>query len=415
MARSRIVGHEGVAVKPFRHHADAAIEIASAVAGGEPAAGRGYVPEWFRRLGVNAWCLVGIALVFVGLCYVLHLLGTLVIPTLFAILLGATFLPAVDWLERHHIGRAWGALIVTVAVVVGALALLALMTVGIVRQWPTIEQQVQSGVDAVYGLLEDVNIDPDLVSSAKETLSQSAAGAAKGVFGGAIKGIESFASFLFGVFIGLNIFVYVLVGARKIGAWLSRHMGPVPPPVGYSILGGSARFLRGYIWGSTLIGLFNGLVVGVGALIIGTPLALTIGIVQWFSNYIPMFGALIGGAFAVLVALGTGGVKEAVFMLVFVLIANGPLQTVVSQFALGASLKLNGLVVLFVTTGGAVLAGALGGVFAAPLTKICIDAYGKLKAAGMLDDAVPATVTEGAAAEGAAAGPPSGGPGEPAA
>ena len=73
-------------------------------------------------------------------------------------------------------------------------------------------------------------------------------------------------------------------------------------------------------------------------------------------------------------------------MLIFVLIANGPLQTVVSQFALGASLKLSGLVVLFATTGGAILAGALGGIFAAPFVKIGVDAYRQLKDAGLFDD-----------------------------
>ena len=92
-------------------------------------------------------------------------------------------------------------------------------------------------------------------------------------------------------------------------------MGPVPPPVGYAILANSARFLRGYIWGSTLIGVFNGAVVAAGALVIGVPLAFTIFVVQWLTNYIPMFGAFIGGAFAVLIALGTGGVKDAIWML----------------------------------------------------------------------------------------------------
>ena len=179
--------------------------------------------------------------------------------------------------------------------------------------------------------------------------------------------------------------MYVLIGGRPIGRWVSEHMGPVPPPVGYAILANSARFLRGYIWGSTLIGLFNGAVVAAGALVIGVPLAFTIFVVQWLTNYIPMFGAFIGGAFAVLIALGTGGVKDAIWMLIFVLIANGPLQTVVSQFALGASLKLNGLVVLFATTGGAILGGAIGGIFAAPFVKIGVDTYHQLKDAGLFD------------------------------
>ena len=106
-----------------------------------------------------------------------------------------------------------------------------------------------------------------------------------------------------------------------------------------------------------------------------------------------------------LIALGTGGVKDAIWMLIFVLIANGPLQTVVSQFALGASLKLSGLVVLFATTGGAILAGALGGIFAAPFVKIGVDAYHQLKAAGLFDDGPGAAGDAGATAPGEG-GPP---------
>ena len=373
----------------------------------------GFIPGWFKRIGIASWYTIGIVIVLIGLAYLLHMLATLVVPTLFAVLLGATFLPIVDWLERHHIGRTWGALIMTVLIVVGGFALLALMTVGIVKQWPTIEHQIEAAVNWINDTLQKLNIDPNFVDSAKKTLSASVASWGQGIFGGALQGVSTLATFAFGAFIGLNILVYVLIGGRRIGRWTSEHMGPVPPSVGYSILANSARFLRGYIWGSTLIGLFNGAVVGVGALVIGVPLAFTIFVVQWLTNYIPMFGAFIGGAFAVLIALGTGGVRDAIWMLIFVLIANGPLQTVVSQFALGASLKLSGLVVLFATTGGAILAGALGGIFAAPFVKIGVDAYRQLKEAGLFEDQPAAEDAGGAAPPAADEGGPPGAKPEP--
>jgi putative heme transporter len=398
-------------VKLFKRHVPEPADGAAAGHATPPDASRpfahGFIPDWFKRVGVASWYLIGIGIVLIAAAYALHALGTLVVPTLFAILLGATFLPVVDWLERHHIGRTWGALVVTVLIVVGGFALLALMTIGVVDQWPTIEHQIQAAADWINDMLQKLNIDPNLIDSAKKTLTGSVGSWAQGIFGGALQGVSTLATFAFGAFIGLNILVYVLIGGRRIGRWTSEHMGPVPPPVGYSILANSARFLRGYIWGSTLIGLFNGAVVGVGALVIGVPLAFTIFVVQWLTNYIPMFGAFIGGAFAVLIALGTGGVTDAIWMLIFVLIANGPLQTVISQFALGASLKLSGLVVLFATTGGAILAGALGGIFAAPFIKIGLDAYRQLKDAGLFD-AGPAGVGAGDAGPPAtdAGGPP---------
>ncbi len=401
-------------MKFFKRHADEpAAEASTPVGAPEPRPfAHGFIPDWFKRLGVASWYMIGIAIVLIGLAYALHALATLVVPTLFAVLLGATFLPLVDWLERHHVGRGWGAFLVTILIVVGAFGLLVLMSVGIIRQWSTIETQVQGAVNSINQALDDLDIDPNLIDSAKNTLTGNMGSWAKGIFGSALAGVSTFAAFAFGAFIGLNILVYVLVGGRKIGRWASEHMGPVPPAVGYRILADSARFLRGYIVGSTVIGLFNGLVVGAGALVIGVPLAFTIFVVQWFTNYIPMFGAFIGGAFAVLVALGTGGVTDAIWMLIFVLIANGPLQTVVSQFALGASLKLSGLVVLFATTGGAVLAGALGGIFAAPFVKIAVEAYHQMKEAGLFEDGSPVTHPgdEGPPGEG---GPPGSGEGGP--
>lgn len=154
------------------------------------------------------------------------------------------------------------------------------MTVGIVRQWPTIEVQVQEAVDWIHQTLQDLEIDPSLVNSAKETLTGNMGSWATGLFGSALAGVSTFAAFAFGAIIGLNILIYVLMGGRKIGRWASCHMGPVPPAVGYTVLANSARFLRGYIVGSTVIGLFNGAVVGVGALVIGVPLAFSIFVVQ---------------------------------------------------------------------------------------------------------------------------------------
>jgi len=72
-------------------------------------------------------------------------------------------------------------------------------------------------------------------------------------------------------------------------------------------------------------------------------------------------------------------------------------QTVVSQFALGAALKLHPLAVLFATTAGAILFGAAGGVVAAPFLKIAIDASSQLRATGLFDagPAAPGRVPAG--------------------
>ena len=95
-----------------------------------------------------------------------------------------------------------------------------------------------------------------------------------------------------------------------------------------------------------------------------------------------------------LIALGAGGPAMAIPMLIIVIISNGYLQTLVSQFALGSALKLHPLVVLFATTAGSLLFGAIGGVFAAPFLKIGLDAVARLRAAGVFSDETAAPAVE---------------------
>src|SRR5262249_6299882 len=82
------------------------------------------------------------------------------------------------------------------------------------------------------------------------------------------------------------------------------------------------------------------LVVGIGALILGVPLAGTIAIVTFVTAYIPYIGAFISGAFAVLLALGSQGTTTAAIMLVIVILANAVLQNLFQPLALRARLRL---------------------------------------------------------------------------
>lgn len=136
--------------------------------------------------------------------------------------------------------------------------------------------------------------------------------------------------------------------------------------------------LRRYFLGVTLVAAFNGIVVGIAALLLDVPLAGTIAVVTFITAYIPYIGAFVSGAFAVILALGGKGTSTAVIMLVVVILANGLLQNIFQPVAFGATLKLNPLAVLIVTIGAGCLFGMIGMVLAAPLTSAARQISGKL-------------------------------------
>ena len=340
-------------------------------------------PQWARDVGRWSWIVVGALLVLLALFWAAAAIQMVVLASLFAVLFGGTFLPVVDWLHRHHLPRWLGALLVLVFLIALGIFIVLVILYGLVKQLPVIQDNLQAAVDSINEKLASTSVDQSTLDSMKTAIEGVLKYATTGAAGTVADVVAGLASLIFGVFISINILVWVLIQGRKIAAWASRHMPPVPQPVAYAIFANSARFFRGYIFGSTLVGLFNAAVIFVGALIIGVPMPGTLAIVAWMMNYIPFFGAIVSGAFAVLVAYGAGGLSMAIPMLIIVIIANGFLQTLVSQFALGSTLDLHPLVVLFATTAGGILFGAVGGVFAAPFVKIGLDAYARTKAAGV--------------------------------
>jgi putative heme transporter len=365
------------------------------------------VPGWATDIGKWSGIIVLAIAVLVLLLLLFAVVKVLVLAALFAVLFGGTFLPVVDWLQKHHVKRGFGAVIVAALLILLGAAICLLIVYSVFKQIPEIQAKLTSAWDDIQKSLKSTSISQSQIDSLKSSVQSLAKNAAGGLAGTLIGLIGGVASLIFGLFISLNILVWILIQGRKLARWASKRMGPVPPAVAYDIFASSARFFRGYLYGSTLVGLFNGAVMGVGALVIGVPLAATIFVVGWFTNYIPFFGAIISGAFAVLIALGSGGPSKAIPMLIIVIISNGYLQTLVSQFALGSALSLHPLAVLFATTAGSMLFGAVGGVFAAPFLKIVVDARLKMKAAGLFSGAAAADAASGAAPPGGAgAGPP---------
>ena len=139
--------------------------------------------------------------------------------------------------------------------------------------------------------------------------------------------------------------------------------------------------LRRYFLGVTIVAIFNGAVVGLGAWALGVPLAGTIAVVTFVTAYVPFIGAFVSGAFAVILALAAEGTQTAAIMLVIVLLANGLLQNVLQPVAFGATLGLNPLAVLIVTIAAGALFGMVGLILGAPLTSAVVHISRDLRAA----------------------------------
>jgi predicted PurR-regulated permease PerM len=181
--------------------------------------------------------------------------------------------------------------------------------------------------------------------------------------------------------LALFMLLFLLKDWEQITGWTAGHLG-MPAPIGRNILDGTVNAFRGYAAGLTLIGAANAVVVAIGALILGVPLVGTIAVVSFVTSYIPYLGAFVAGAFAVLIAYGSGGLGVALAMLAIVLLANNTIQNVIEPFAFGTRLRLHPLAVLLTVTTATLLFGVMGAILAAPLASASVNAYHQLREAG---------------------------------
>jgi putative heme transporter len=323
-------------------------------------------PSWLRDAGFTAWLLVGVGLFLFGTVWLLSITYVIVGPVIAAAVIASVFSPVVSWLARHRVPRVAGAILVLLALVaLGALVVYVVLS-GITSETDGLRDHLGDAVDKMEGWLDDLGVDPSTAANAGGEASSSASDSVSKLLHGVAEGIDKLGSVLFFLAMTVLSLIFLLADGPKIRAWVERHLG-VPTDVGHMVTGRTLQSLRGYFLGVTIVAAFNGIVVGVGAVILGVPLAGTIALVTLLGAYVPYLGAWTAGAFSVLVALGGAGTDAAVGMIVVQILANGMLQQMVQPLAMGAALGIHPLAVLIVTIAGGALFGALGLILSAPL------------------------------------------------
>jgi putative heme transporter len=336
-------------------------------------------PQWLRDLGLMTWLLVGVGAVLVGLIWLMGLTSSITVPVILGLIIAAVASPVVAAIERRHIPRFVGALLVLLGVVAIGVVIAMLVFGGLASQSEQINTALNEAVDKVQGWMNDAGVNATDAAKAGSDIK----GAVRDIGGTLLKGVAQGISGLTSVFFTLAFTAFstffLLKDGPSMKRWVDEHAG-VPTAVAQVITGETLRALRKYFLGVTIVAAFNAVVVGAGALVLGVSLAGTIAVVTFVAAYVPFIGAWTAGAFAVALALSSQGESAAIAMIVIVALANGALQQIVQPIAFGATLGLNPLVVLITTIGGGALFGMIGLVLGAPLTSAAVNIARRLRA-----------------------------------
>lgn len=327
------------------------------------------VPRGLRLATAYSWrFLVVAAAIGVGVWLVIQL-KLLVIPLLIAILITALLWPAFSWMLRHRVPRSLAIVISvvgTLAIVTG-LMWLAVWQIG--RQWPsvqasTVEAAQQFRQYLIDGPLHLTEAEIDAMLAQTWTLIQQQA---ELLWSGALAIGTTVGHVLTGAILALFILLTLLADGAGIWRWTVR----IFPKKARAAADGAGRAgwvtVVNYARTQLLVATIDAIGIGLGAFLLGVPLAIPIAVLVFLGAFVPIVGAVVTGALAVFLALVYNGPWIALWMLVVVLGVQQLEGHVLQPLLMGSAVKVHPLAVVLVVAGGALVAGIPGALFAVPL------------------------------------------------
>ncbi|WP_433063644.1 AI-2E family transporter [Dactylosporangium sp. CS-033363] len=310
-----------------------------------------------QRLGRAGWSVAGVIGGAALAAFAAGVLVPLLMPLLLMVVIAVTVQPLVARLRRLGLKAGPASLLGALMVPLGLAAVAALLL------WVVMLQAADwrpALVAAGKKLRATLGADPVQTVLHSEVWRTALLGAGSAVSHGVIVAGEV----AIGLLIGAYLLYYLLRDGPRVVAAVEPH---VP---GWMDFPRAAVQLRRYMVGTAVVAAMDAAVITFGAAVLGVPFLLTIAVVTFVSAFVPYLGAWVSAIFAILLALGSGGVDTAVWMVVIVLITQNVLEGILRPLVFGRALNLHPVVVLAATVVGAAVGGLCGVFLAPPLAAI---------------------------------------------
>lgn len=333
------------------------------------------------RMGVRSWLLVGVIVLAVFVALSLDYVAGFVIPLVVSTVIAMLFHPAVDRLNAWGLPRSFSVILVMLAIIVVALAVMLVAVYGVVNQGSEILAQVQAGLTKLKDFLNQTDLPQGTIDKLTQSAQSAAPKVGLGLASFASSTLSSAISFLFGTFIGVLLLFYLLQDWKAIGEWVGRNLG-TSEDMGVAIVSDANGSIRKYYYALTTSSLLVSVTIGLTVALLGLPLASTIALVTFATSYIPYIGAIISGAFAFLVALGSGGLSSALIVLAVIIAMQSVIQTIILNKVSSEKLNVHPIVNLAATIIGGTVLGLVGATLASPVTSVALSTYRRFRDSG---------------------------------
>lgn len=331
-----------------------------------------HVPFALQTAAAWAWRLMIVGIAGAALYWMLSQVSLIVISVMIAALLAGLLSPVVYFFRRNRIHAGIATAITELGLIVGVIGLLAMVGQQLTSGFSSLADQVIEGWNQLVALLNNLPIDlgadqiDQYISQLLTTLQANTSGI--------LDGVASVGSTAADLGTGLVIVLFTLIFFLMEGERIWLFVVKLFPRASRRAVNGAGRrgwkSLVSYVRVQVFVAAVDAVGIGLSAFFLGVPLALPLGVLVFLGSFIPIVGALLTGAIAVLLALVANGLVNALIMLAMVLIVQQIESNILQPLVMGKAVSLHPLAVVIAVVGGSILYDIVGALFAVPVLAV---------------------------------------------
>lgn len=330
------------------------------------------IGDGFTRLA--RWSL-RLLLIAVGAALCGWLVGRLwvgIFPVLLALIVATVLWPLTAWLRRHRVPSALAAVLVLLGSLIVFLGVIGAIIPTVVSQAGELADSAAKGLQSLQDWLAkapfhlDSRTIDDGVSRATQWLQDQGGQIASG----ALAGASAVGSGLVTLVLVLVLVFFFLKDGPDFLPFVRRTAGERAGDHLTEVCTRAWNTLGGFVRTQAIVALADAVLIGVGLLLLGVPLAFALAVLTFFGAFIPIIGAFAAGALAVLVALVANGPMTALLVLALVVAVQQIEGNVLQPFLQGRSMDLHAGIILLAVTVGSTIFGIVGAFLAVPVAAV---------------------------------------------
>ena len=330
------------------------------------------VPHSLRIAGAWSWRLIVVGVVGWALLRFISIISIVVIPLAIALLLSALLAPAVGWLLRARLPRSLATFLVLVGGIAAVAGTLTLVVNQFVDGVPELSRNATEGIRQIqdWARTGPLHMSDDQLNSAIDSAQDWINANTSQLTATGFATAATLAEALTGAVLVLFATFFFLRDGRKIWRFLVK-LFPVNARWQLSDAGDASwATLCSYVRATVLVAFIDAVGIGLALVIFDVSFPFPLAALVFLGAFIPIVGASISGAVAVLVALVDKGWVIALAILGAVILVQQIEGHILQPLIMGRAVAIHPLVVIIGIASGVVLAGIVGALVAVPLIAV---------------------------------------------